>query len=118
MAQEETHIRGSRVGLLQRLKENLSRAYDLDEEQVARLVKTAVANINGELTKLEFVAKQQDIEQVKAIAHSLKGVLLNLRLKEQAAIAERLQHLDTVKKSSDTHQLVNRLQESLGEFVG
>ena len=115
---EKTTVPHTRECLLRRLEENLRRAYGLEKTQIDHLVQTAIANISSECAKLEMAAKHQDTDQVQAIAHSLKGILLNLRLKEQAAIAEMLQHLDTVQQSSGMERLVKRLQESLIGFAG
>jgi len=118
MTREKIPVPGNQESLLQRLKENLRRAYGFEKAQIDHLVQTAVTNISSECAKLEMAAKQQDTDQVQAIAHSLKGILLNLRLIEQAAIAERLQHLNTVQQSSGMERLVKRLQESLIGFAG
>ena len=79
---------------------------------------TAVTNIRGEFVKLKLAATYENFMQLQALAHSLKGILFNLRVKRQAAIAERLQHLDTVNHCDEVDNLVIRLQESLGEFIG
>jgi HPt (histidine-containing phosphotransfer) domain-containing protein len=118
MALEMKDFPGDRESLLQMIKNNLSQAYGLEEAQIDHLVLTAVTNIRGEFAKLKLAATYENFSQLQALAHSLKGILLNLRLKRQAAIAERLQHLDTVNHCDEVDNLVIRLQESLGEFIG
>lgn len=109
---------GIRESLTQVVKGNLSRAYGLEESQIDHLVQTAISNIKSEFGKLEQAMGIEDSGELRSVVHSLKGILLNLRLKEQAAIAEKLQHLDVGQQGAEAPQLMRRLRKALNEFVG
>ncbi len=104
--------------LLHVVRDNLSRVYGLDGEQIDHLVQTAINSIKSEYEKLQLAAEQNNTEQVQTHAHSLKGILLNLRLKQEAAMTEKLQHVAKEKKSDEILPLVSNLRETLLEFVG
>ncbi|MFW2368700.1 MAG: ATP-binding protein [Desulforhopalus sp.] len=118
MENEQMLDAGIRESLTQVVKGNLSRAYGLEESQIDHLVQTAISNIKEEFSKLEQALGIENTGELKSVAHSLKGILLNLRLKEQAAIAEKLQHLDAGQQGVEAPQLMKRLRSTLHEFVG
>jgi hypothetical protein len=108
---------GNHRSLYDRAKANLQAAYGLDDRKIDSLLVTTIGNIKKALTELQIAAERQDREQIRAIAHSLKGVLLNLRLMEEAALAEELQHHSEHEDPSDAARLVVNLRNALRDFA-
>jgi signal transduction histidine kinase/DNA-binding response OmpR family regulator len=75
------------------VREALIQAYGFGDEQITHLLERSIVNLKSEFEKLDAATKQNDMEQIQGIAHSLKGMLLNLRLNREAAIAEKMQFL-------------------------
>jgi len=103
--------------IIEQAKDNLKTAYDLDEQIIESLLETTIETISEELVNLEKSAGQQDTETVRVVAHSLKGTLLNLRLMDEAAIAEKLQKESMNQSREDLLTEVAKLQEMLKEFT-
>lgn len=106
-----------RKGLYERARSNLQSAYGLDKEKIDGLLATTVVAIKKDFENLQRAVHQQDRDQVRAVSHTMKGVLLNLRLMEEAALAEKLQHIGEQGDIDAAPLLVETLHNALREFM-
>ena len=78
-----------------RMKEHLGREYNLSEKQVEAMVEIGCNDIKKNLRKITACVEDNrsalDYEVLRKAAHSLKGVLLNLGLKEKAETARKIE---------------------------
>ena len=100
-----------------RAKENLSREYSLEEEKIDSLLTTSFSIIREDLKKLTTAAAAQKIKQTGMIAHSLKGILLNLRLTDEAELANILHKRSEQEEWQEAVELVEKLKSSLQEIM-
>ncbi len=67
--------------------------------------------------KMTSAAAAQEIKQTGMIAHSLKGILLNLRLTDEAEIANILHERSEQEEWQEAIELVEKLKSSLQEIM-
>ena len=83
------------ISLRCRMEEHLTCEYNLSEEQVETMIEIGCKDIKKNLMKIAVsVAGNGSLTDYKVLrmaAHSLKGVLLNLGLKEEADTAKRVE---------------------------
>ncbi len=88
-----------------RMKEHLGREYNLSEKQVEAMVEIGCNDIKKNLRKITACVEDNrsalDYEVLRKAAHSLKGVLLNLGLKEEADAAKKIEAAAGNGKKSD-----------------
>lgn len=96
---------------------NLQKAYALSEEQVATLLEATIRNIKKEFAVLQQALGDGDWEVVQKKGHSLKGVLLTLRLNDEAVHAAFLQKNAMGGNRAELEGQVSQLQDLLKEFL-
>jgi len=77
--------------LIDKVKEYLKSELGLDEEEVLPLISTARESLREDLRKLEKSLENGNLEDFAKVAHTVKGVLLNLGLEEEAGFAKELE---------------------------
>ncbi len=105
------------LSLYNRAKDNLKEAYLLNDEQVESFLETTVSNMKQDLVELHNVINSADLARVKQIAHSLKGILLNLRMEEHASIAADIEQLAASGEQAGLEELNRRLSDSLADLL-
>lgn len=103
--------------LLAFVKFKLQQAYQLDDAKIDALVVTTVSNLKEAMAQLKRAIEDGDRQRTQETAHSIKGMLLNIRLPEQAACAEKLQHERNLITTREQLQLYEKLLDSVMELV-
>ena len=94
------------VSLRCRMEEHLGLEYDLSKNQVADMLVIGCNDIKKNLAKIAVCVDDGnrsvlDYEALRKAAHSIKGVLLNLGLKEEADAAKKIEAAAGNGKKSD-----------------
>ena len=101
------------------IQEHLRATYNLPDEQIERLLTTALTTITTDLHTLNASLAGEEREQIAAKAHKLKGSLLMLGLDEEVAHAVKLEQdalnedMPVLRKLAD--QLGKRLSGILAQ---
>lgn len=103
------------VSLYDQARQNLADAYGLDSVKIENLLTTTVGTIREDIASLRQAVDRQESEKIHQIAHSLKGILLNLRLTDLAALAAQLQ--ENCDEGDDVTAGAAALIDGLQEFV-
>jgi HPt (histidine-containing phosphotransfer) domain-containing protein len=98
-----------------RLRDGLAACFNLPTDRVEELLLTAERNIDSDLLLLHQAASDGDAVRLRNAAHSLKGLLLNLRLNEAAELAKKLQDAADDGALEDAGPLLAQLQQALAE---
>ena len=85
-----------------KIQEYLQEVYDLSPDKAGILLATTRKSIGEDLAKMEQAFRQGQLKEVGFAAHSLKGLLLNLGLQEQADVAVMLEK--ACRRESDGRQ--------------
>lgn len=104
------------LSLYARAKRNLVKAYGLDDEKIATLLATTVELMEKDIEKLRIEIEAEDWEMIRKTSHSIKGVLLNLRLDDEAALVEKIQESAGTQNSEGIGDLFNLVEERLETF--
>jgi len=97
------------ITLYERAKRNLSLAYSLSDEKVVTLLSSTIPIICATIEQLEVAVQSSNWEETRVQIHSLKGVLLNLRLNEEAALAAELQQM--TEEGEQQREIASKFQE-------
>lgn len=103
--------------MYQRVRQNLVARYQLNQEEVESLLATSVKIIRKDMKLLTEAADKKGVAVVRARSHSLKGILLNLTLEDEAGLATELQAACDRKDVARIGPLVERLTGALAEFL-
>jgi len=90
---------------------------NFDEVTVKMLYKAALESIDIGLTNIEIHSKEDDLAPLRDDFHKLKGVLLNLGLKEVATQAEILQRYAEKEDITALRELQNSFIGTLNSFI-
>lgn len=105
--QENTTDVQSRI---ESVKQYLVLQFELTDEQIDTMLPVFIDTLHGHMKELEQMVSKDDIQGMKKMAHTLKGALLNLGLKDFADIALRLEKFDGENESMDfCHSMVEEL---------
>ena len=103
--------------LYKRARNNLCEAYALPEEKVVGLLDSTIPVIRENVGQLEAAITTSDLTEIRKIVHALKGVLLNLRLYEESALAEQMQRKAEAKDLASLPGILQKLKACLQEFL-
>ena len=100
-----------------RMKEHLRSEYNLTEKQVEAMVEIGCSDIKKNLKKITACFEGNitvlDYEVLRKAAHSLKGVLLNLGLKEEADAAQKIEDAAQNGENVDSVEKIFALENEL-----
>jgi len=74
-----------------RIRSHLETTYNFAPEQIEQLLKVSLTNLADTLTEARKAIDQDDTKAAASCCHSLKGILLNLGLREEARVASELE---------------------------
>jgi len=77
--------------MFKRITNHLQRFYGLTEDKAEVLLATTRKTISGDMAKLARALAETNLQAGGDAAHSLKGLLLNLGLQNQADLAEKIE---------------------------
>jgi len=73
--------------------------FELTNDQIEGMLPVFIDTLHGHMKELEKLAVADDIPGMNKMAHTLKGALLNLGLKDLADTALKLEKFDPEKES-------------------
>ncbi|HIP03302.1 MAG TPA: Hpt domain-containing protein [Campylobacterales bacterium] len=91
----------------------LAELLEFDLEDVEMLVDMFLTDTKESLENIESTIESNDFEQMKNIAHGIKGSALNLMLSEIAEVALEIEQSAKTKSSIDYHTLFQKLEFEL-----
>ena len=86
---------------------------EFDLEDVEMLVDMFLTDANVSLENIEHIIDSNDFEQIKNIAHSIKGSASNLMLEEIREVALEIEDLAKSQTSANYNALFQKLQLEL-----
>ncbi len=81
-------------------RENLRKSYDLQPEQLEKVLQVSIKSITESLAAAQLALDNSDLADLLSAAHKMKGTLLSLGLTIESRQAEELNndlHLNVVK---------------------
>ena len=79
-----------------RIKESIRKKFEemgVDEETINELTLVSIESLEYELSKIEDILKGEDISELGFHTHTIKGVLLNVGLNDDAEQFREIKHL-------------------------
>lgn len=100
------------------IREHLSTAYLLPEEKIESVLPRFLESLQKLIHDLERIAETESREALGRVGHAIKGALLNLGLKELAAIAFTLeQNCRTADFELNCTRIITELKEEIAKIV-
>jgi HPt (histidine-containing phosphotransfer) domain-containing protein len=99
------------------IKDHLRGIYNFGDEQINRLLKTALSTITDDLAGLAEALDNKDGDQVAARAHKLKGSLVMLGLEETVVLAMSLEQGAQSLDMAQLRELAGRLAGELEQIL-
>ena len=99
------------------IKDHLRGIYNFRDEQINRLLKTALSTITDDLAGLAEALDNKDGDQVAARAHKLKGSLVMLGLEETVVLAMSLEQGAQSLDMAQLRELAGRLAGELEQIL-
>lgn len=95
----------------------VSETIGLDEETILMLLEEFFSVMDEEIDKLESVVKAGDAEQIRHVAHKMKGASANMMVEDMRAYCSELQDADKTDAKL-VESLFSKIVESYKEFKG
>jgi len=73
----------------------------VDDDTINELVDVSIESLNDELSKIEDILNSDDLSELGLHTHTIKGILLNVGLNEDANTFKEIKHLFEDGKSED-----------------
>jgi CheY-like chemotaxis protein len=102
--------------LLGEVTKNLCQAYGLEERKALELLAKTVPILDENIEQLKAAIENEKPEEIKNVAHSLKGVLLNMWMKEEADLLALVNENCDQGKRVVALDLVEKLSQKLREL--
>ncbi len=101
------------------IRNHLLRAYMLSDEKIEIFLPRFLTTLKTHLDNLQQPLQTKNFEELSKVAHTLKGALLNLGLRELADIAYSIElHSREKNRSIDYQDLFYQLQREINSFAG
>jgi HPt (histidine-containing phosphotransfer) domain-containing protein len=76
-------------------------AMGVDDESINELIEISILSLEDELSKIEALLQSDDISQLGLYTHTIKGILLNVGLDDDANKFKEIKHLFEEGKSNN-----------------
>ncbi len=103
---------------LERIRTHLNTTYSFTPEQTEKLLQVSLESLSTTLAKAIQAQDKDEIEAMSTYCHALKGILLNLGLREQAEIASELEVKANTMSPSQRQQRFSELSQTLAGLIG
>jgi len=84
-----------------------------DEEQINAMIPEAITAITDEIKKIQEILNGDDLSELGFHTHTLKGVLLNMGLKEDADKFKEIKHLFEEGKTQEEVKQITKERISI-----
>ncbi len=88
-----------------------------DEEFLNELLEELLGQVDENLTQIEKALKSQDYENLKSLAHSLKGASANLNVTRMAAHFKELENRGNEQNIAGADDLLERVKVDRDELA-
>ena len=103
--------------LVKNVVENLRESFQLENEQVDKLLALSRQSLTGQLRQVAQAVQENDLPKLRTSAHALKGGLANLGLDEAAALALKIELTAKNGENAPYGQWFEQLRVQLVELV-
>lgn len=100
-----------------RAAEHLRTTYKLDPEQLRQMMTMSAAAIRDSLDQADLSVRHSDLVRLSALAHRLKGTLLNLGLVEAAEQARTIEQAARSRETLPFARLLGSLRVELESLL-
>jgi len=86
-----------------KIKESISKKFSemgIDEDSINELAEVSIESLKEELVKVNIILNSDDLSELGFHTHTIKGVLLNIGLNEDAERFKEIKHLFEAGKSN------------------
>jgi len=100
-----------------RIKDSVTEKFSamgVDEDTINELIAVSVESLNEELDKIENILNGDNLEDLGLHTHTIKGVLLNVGLDEDANSFKEIKHLFEEGKTNE--EIKNITKERISIF--
>jgi len=106
------------MSIMKKIKRYLSQELGVEEEEVEGLIQLARESLRENFEKLEKCLLEDRIEEFARVIHTIKGVLLNLGLEEEAAFSKEIELKARAGEAKEMlTEMVKTLKRYLAEFI-
>jgi hypothetical protein len=96
---------------IENLREHFRTTYKLNEEQIDLMVVSSARSLQTAFLAADDIFGSEDVcEKMAAIAHSLKGLLLNMGQFEWAGFAREIERAAKASEKCDYKEMIRRLR--------
>jgi len=85
----------------------------VDEETINELVEVSIESLTDELNQIENILNGDDLSELGLHTHTVKGVLLNVGLEDDANQFKEIKHLFSEGKTDDEIKSITRERISI-----
>ena len=85
----------------------------VDDDTINELVDVSIESLNDELSKIEIILNSDDLSELGLHTHTIKGILLNVGLNEDANTFKEIKHLFEDGKSEDEIKEITKERMSI-----
>jgi len=94
-----------------KIKESIKNKFSvmgIGESDINELVEVSIASLEEEIEKVKEILKGDDIEQLGFHTHTIKGILLNVGLDEDAKQFQEIKHLVNTKTVDEIKEVTKK----------
>lgn len=113
--QKQEHV--TQANTKEAIKRHFQDHYELEDNQIEQLLATSIQSLQEQLELTRTAIKKRDITTIAMTTHTLKGNLLNLGMKQQAALAEEIESKAKTGKDINYKQAVDALEKELHDLL-
>jgi hypothetical protein len=96
------------------LRNHFKTTYKLNEEQIDLMVVSSARSLKTAFSAAEEILDSEDVcEKMIAVAHSLKGLLLNMGQMEWAGFAQEIEGAAKATENRDYHEMIRILRAGM-----
>jgi len=104
--------------LIEKIKTYLMNELGVGEEEIEGLIEVAKGSLAKNFEKLERHLSAGEMDEFARVAHTIKGVLLNLGLEKEAALSKEIELKAKEGESKESlSQMVENLKKSLAGLI-
>ncbi len=99
------------------LKNHFRVTYKLADEQIEAMLESLANSLAKSLSALQINLDENDTDQIFRLAHSIKGMFLNMGEKQWAELARELELAASEDKVCDYRSMVEKIQYGVEDIL-
>ena len=95
----------------QKIKESISKKFGelgIDDDSINELIEVSISSLEEELDKIDKILESDNLSELGFHTHTIKGVLLNVGLNDDANSFKEIKHLVEDGKSIDEIKAITK----------